>query len=100
MKVAQILSIIVTTTITALTLSPAFAASKNVTLSVPTMDCEICPITVKKALNKIKGVGRIEVNPDRRIVFVTFDDTQTNATALTKTTKNVGYPSQVVETRQ
>jgi len=100
MKVVQTLSIIVAITITALTMSPAFAASKTIMLSVPTMDCEVCPITVRKALNKVKGVSRIDVNPEKRIVVATFDDTQTNAEALTETTKNAGYPSQVVEARQ
>ena len=97
MKVAKTLSIIVATAMTALTLTPAFAASKTVTLSVPTMDCEICPITVKKALDKVKGVSRIDVDPKKRIVVATFDDTQTNAAALTETTKNAGYPSHVVD---
>ncbi len=99
MKVAQTLSVIAAITI-AFTMSPAFAANKTVTLSIPTMDCEVCPITVKKALNKVKGVGRIDVNPEKRIVVATFDDAQTNAAALTETTRNAGYPSKVVETRQ
>lgn len=99
MKIAQTLSIIVAITI-ALTMSPAFAAGKTVTLSVPTMDCEVCPITVRMALNKVKGVNRIDVNPEKQIVVATFDDTQTNTAALTETTRNAGYPSQVVEIRQ
>ncbi|OIQ98130.1 mercuric transport protein periplasmic component precursor [mine drainage metagenome] len=99
MKITQVLSIVAATALS-LTVSPAFAASKTVTLSVPTMDCEVCPITVKKALNKVKGVTRIDVNPEKQIVVATFDDTQTNAAALTETTKNAGYPSQVVEARQ
>lgn len=99
MKISQTLTIIAASTI-ALTTSPAFAASKTVTLSVPTMDCEVCPITVKKALNKVKGVSRLDVNPQKQIVVATFDDTQTNAAALTETTRNAGYPSQVMEVRQ
>ena len=97
MKVVKTISAIVVTAMTALTLTPAFAASKTVTLSVPTMDCEICPITVKKALDKVKGVSRIGVNPEKRIVVATFDDIQTSAAVLTETTKNVGYPSHVVD---
>lgn len=96
MKIAQTLSIIVATTITILTLSPAFAASKTVTLSVPNMFCETCPITVKKALNKVKGVSKIDVSLEKREAVVGFDDTRTNATALTEATKNAGYPSHVV----
>lgn len=100
MKIAKILSTVVVTAIATLTLTPAFAASKSVTLSIPTMDCEVCPITIKKALNTVKGVSRIDVDPQKRIVLITFDDTQTNTTALAQTTKNVGYPSKVVEIRK
>ena len=35
--------------------SPAWAATKTVTLSVPGMTCEVCPITVKRALSKVAG---------------------------------------------
>lgn len=100
MKVVKTISIIVAAAMTALNMSLAFAASKTVTLSIPTMDCEVCPITVKKALGKVKGVSRIDVDPKKRIVVATFDDAQTNAAALTATTKNVGYPSRVVDVRK
>ena len=36
----------------------AWSAPKTVTLSVPTMDCPVCPITVKKALVKVSGVSQ------------------------------------------
>lgn len=100
MRTPKILFVVVVTAMTALTLTPALAASKTVTLSIPTMDCEVCPITVKKALNKVKGVTMVDVNPEKKIVVATFDDTQTNAVVLTEATKNAGYPSQVVEARK
>src|SRR6266704_2323276 len=40
-------------------LVPAYAENKTVTLSVPGMDCEACPITVSKALKKVDGVGKV-----------------------------------------
>jgi mercuric ion binding protein len=98
MKIAQTLSIIVATTITALTLSPAFAASKTVTLSVPSMYCEMCPITVKKALNKIEGVNKVDASFEKKEAVVTFDDDKTTVKALTKATEDAGYPSHVVDT--
>jgi mercuric ion binding protein len=74
----------------------SWAAPKNVTLSVPTMDCPVCPITVKKALTKVLGVSRADVNFDKREATVTFDDARTTTDALTKATKDAGYPSTVV----
>lgn len=97
-KIAKALAIILTAATTALSLSPVFAASKTVTLSVPSMFCETCPITVKKALNKVKGISKIDISLEKREAVVVFDDTQTNATALTEATKNAGYPSRVVDT--
>lgn len=74
----------------------ALAAPKSVTLSVPTMDCPVCPITVKKALTKVPGVTQAEVNFDKREATVTFDVARTTTEALTKATKDAGYPSTVV----
>ncbi len=82
--------------ILAATLSaPASAATKTVTLSVPGMTCNACPITVKKALSKVTGVQKVEVSFEKREAVVTFDDAKTSVEALTKATENAGYPSTV-----
>jgi mercuric ion binding protein len=73
----------------------ASAAPRTVTLSVPTMSCPACPITVRKALAKIPGVAQADVSFDKREAIVTFDDAKTTAEALTKATKDAGYPSTV-----
>jgi mercuric ion binding protein len=70
-----------------------FAATQNVTLSVPGMTCPVCPITVKKALNQVSGVISTEVDFDKREARISFDDAKTNVTALMEATKNAGYPS-------
>ncbi len=73
--------------------APAWAAVQTVTLSVPTMDCPVCPITVKKALTNMAGVSKAEVNFDKRQATVTFDDAKANVAALTQATTHAGYPS-------
>ena len=75
--------------------TPAWAATKTVTLSVPGMTCAVCPITVKKTLSKVDGVQKVEVSFETLEAVVTFDDTKTNAEALTKATASAGYPSSV-----
>ena len=72
---------------------PSWAAVQTVTLSVPTMDCPVCPITVKKALTRVDGVSKAEVNFDKRQAIVTFDDAKTSIQNLPEATKNAGYPS-------
>jgi mercuric ion binding protein len=80
--------------------TPAWAAMKTVTLSVPGMNCATCPITVKKALGKVEGVTRTEVNLEKRAAVVTFDDTRTSLEALTRATGEAGYPSTLVEEKK
>ena len=79
----------------ALSSSPAFAEPKTVTLSVPGMNCDLCPITIKKAISKVPGVASVEASYEKRQAVVTFDDAKTTVEALTKATANAGYPSTV-----
>ncbi len=74
--------------------APAWASPKTVTLNVSGMTCAACPITVKKALEKVPGVSSVDVRFEKKQVLVTFDDAKTNTDALVKATTNAGYPSQ------
>lgn len=83
---------VLATTLIALT-SAADAATKTVTLAVENMTCAVCPITVKKALNKVSGVSNTEVSIEHKEAVVTFDDAKTDVAALIKATTDAGYPS-------
>lgn len=74
----------------------AQASTQTVTLSVPGMNCAACPITVKKALGKVPGVAKTDVNLGKREATVTFDDARTNVEALTRATRDAGFPSTMV----
>lgn len=73
--------------------APAWATPQTVTLSVPGMTCSACPLTVKQALNKVKGVSKTEVSFEKKQAVVSYDDAQTSLPALTKATADAGYPS-------
>jgi periplasmic mercuric ion binding protein len=75
-------------------IAPASASPKTVTLNVSGMTCAACPITVKKALEKVGGVSKVEVQFEKKQVLVTFDDAKTNTDVLVKATTDAGYPSQ------
>ncbi|MBQ1562640.1 mercury resistance system periplasmic binding protein MerP [Caulobacter sp.] len=75
--------------------TPAWAATKTVTLAVPGMTCAACPITVKTALGKVAGVEKTDVSFEKREAVVTYDDAKTTVAALTKATAGAGYPSTV-----
>ncbi len=71
----------------------SWGAQRQVTLTVPTMDCATCPVTIKVALMKVPGVSQAVVSYRHRTAKVTFDDTQTDVAALTRATDAAGYPS-------
>ena len=74
----------------------AVAATRTVTLSVPSMYCEVCPITVRKALTKVPGVSKATVSFAKKEAIVTFDDAKTNIKALEDATFNAGYESKLI----
>lgn len=75
---------------------PAQAAPRSITLSVSGMTCAACPITVKKALTRVPGVSRAEVDLAQHRAIVTYDDARTSQAELIKAVTDAGYPAQAV----
>jgi mercuric ion binding protein len=73
----------------------ALAASRTVMLDVQNMNCAVCPITVKKALEHVSGVQQVSIDYASKTATVQFDDTVTTADKLTEATKAAGYPSSI-----
>lgn len=74
------------------------AQSQTVTLNVKNMTCAMCPITVRKALEKVPGVIEAEAKYEGKGVGwaeVTFDPSKTTSEALSQATADAGYPSHV-----
>ena len=74
------------------------AEMKTVTLDVDKMTCNMCPITVKKALKKIDGVTEVVAKYEGEgngWAKVTYDPSKTNVDDLTFATEEAGYPSRV-----
>lgn len=69
------------------------AEPKTVVLDVQNMTCELCPITVKKALEQVPGVDATTIDLAKKTATVKFDPDRTNVAALVKATTNAGYPS-------
>ena len=66
---------------------------ETATLNVQNMDCPMCKITIRKALEKVDGVREAKVDYDTKTVRVRFDAGLTNVAALAQATTNAGYPS-------
>jgi mercuric ion binding protein len=78
------------------TASSAFAGeTRTATLDVAKMDCAVCPITVRKALERVPGVGSAKVDLKTHRAVVTFDPSKATPEALARATTDAGFPSSV-----
>jgi len=89
--------IFITLMLSFLTLSQNIYAAENITtiLDVPGMTCKFCPITIRKALNKVPGVIKAKAEFDTKTATVTYDPSKTSVEELMKATANAGYKSTV-----
>lgn len=81
----------------ALSVAVLAAPPKTITLAVQNMTCELCPITVKKSLEKVSGVSAVQVDFSKKTATVIYDPDKAQPQALTQATTNAGYPSTVKE---
>jgi periplasmic mercuric ion binding protein len=71
---------------------------KTITLSVDKMTCNMCPITVKKALRKVDGVSEVSAKYEGDGIgwaTVTYDPSKVKIEDLTFATEQAGYPSRL-----
>lgn len=82
--------------LTAMLTLPAWAGTpQTVVLAVQNMTCQLCPITVRKALEKVPGVSAATVDFQQKTATVSYDPDHTRPEALIRATTNAGYPSTV-----
>ena len=78
-----------------ITLGISGAWMSSLTAMEPNMNCGLCPVTIKKALEKVQGVESVIVDSDRKTAKVTYDPDKASPESLTKATADSGYPSVV-----
>ena len=66
--------------------------------SVEKMTCATCPISVRKAMERMDGVKHVEVDLETKIATVIFDASVTTASDISNASTDVGFPAtEVVE---
>ena len=74
-------------------IAQAAEAEQTVTFDVPGMTCALCPITVRKAMEGVKGVKQVEVDFNAKTATVVFDPAKTTVEAIAAASANAGYPA-------
>ena len=68
---------------------------KTVTFSVEKMTCATCPIVVRKAMQGVDGVKRVEVSLEDASAVVSYDPGVTTADEIGQAATNVGFPATI-----
>ena len=79
----------------ALALTAHAGEPKRVVLDVPGMNCSLCPISVKKALEKVPGVLEAKADLATQRAEATYDPDRVSPETLAKAVTNAGYPASV-----
>jgi len=65
--------------------------------AIDKMTCALCPITVRKSMEKVPGVKQVEVNYESKIATVIFDPTLTNKKQIADASTDIGYPASILD---
>ena len=71
----------------------AQATEQTQSFTVEKMTCAMCPITIRKAMERVDGVHSVTVDYDSKTAVAVFDPAQTSAEAIADASTNVGYPA-------
>lgn len=69
------------------------ATPKKAVLDVENMTCPACSITIEKALDKVPGVSKAQVDTKAATVTVDFDADRTNVPAIARAISEAGFPA-------
>ena len=71
------------------------AAAQTTTFAIQNMTCALCPVTVKKAMEGVKGVKSVTVDFDAKTATVVFDPSIATPDAIAAASTDAGYPASV-----
>ena len=85
----------ITSLILATNIAAASDGDRTVTFDVEKMTCATCPISVRKAMQRVDGVKEVSVDLDTKTAIVTFDSSMTTAMEIGGASTDVGFPTSV-----
>jgi len=71
----------------------SIAAKQTVTFAIEKMTCAVCPITARKAMERVEGVKSVAVDFDAKTATVVFDPAVTTPDQIGAASANAGYPA-------
>ena len=76
----------------------AAVQTQRVKFAIENMTCATCPITVKTAMKRVRGVQSVEIDFNQKTAIVLFDPSVATVLDIASASTNAGYPAQAIET--
>ncbi|MEC4683587.1 MAG: cation transporter [Nitrospirota bacterium] len=73
--------------------------TEEVRLSIPSMHCELCPLTVRRALGRLPGVLRVRASLASKTATIWIKKGAVRVRDLERATNDSGYPSSLLSVR-
>jgi mercuric ion binding protein len=90
---AGLLSATAFTPLAAQSTTARVVSTQTAILAVENMTCALCPVTVKKAMEQVKGVHSVRIDFAAKTATVVFDPAVTSVEAIAAASANAGYPA-------
>ncbi len=85
------LGLAVPTFVSAAETSKAQQQIQQVSLDIQGMNCALCPITIRKKLEKTPGVIEAKVDFDKKMAWVKYDASKVKSQDLIDAVTSIGY---------
>lgn len=71
-------------------------AEKTITIKCTEMTCDGCKRSITKSINTLKGIAKLDINLDSKIITVVFDDTKTDPQSIVNSVIEAGYDAELL----
>lgn len=72
------------------------ATERTLVFAVENMTCALCPLTVRKAMERVPGVTSVAIDFDAKTATVVYDSSIATVDAIAAASTDVGYPAHVL----
>ena len=69
----------------------SFFAEQTIKIKCSEMTCDGCKRSITKSINTLKGITKLDINLESKIITVIFDDSKTDTQSIINAVIEAGY---------
>lgn len=70
---------------------------KTIKIKCTEMTCDGCKRSITKSINTLKGIAKLDVDLETKIITVIFDDSKTDSQAIVNAVVEAGYEAVLLD---